>query len=144
MIKKIIDKLFLEKEIKIKESEVVQFRRWKLFSCPWFGIYIHKIYICDNDIHPHNHPWKFTSIVLGGEYQETSKTEKLSDVRKFGSIYTLDTDEYHKIYVTTPSTVLIIRGRVKHDSWGYWSESGYIDWESYRKMYDIKIEKGET
>lgn len=134
---------FLIKEVHTKEG-VLQFRRWRLFACPWFSIYIHKIYICDNDKHPHNHPWKFTSIVLGGEYQETDKNERLSDIRKCGSIYTLDTEEFHRMYITEPSTVLIITGRRKHDSWGYWAENGLIDWETYRKEHDTKDEVGKT
>lgn len=134
---------FLIKEVCTKEG-VLQFRRWRLFSCPWFAIYIHKIYTCDNDKHPHNHPWKFTSIVLGGEYQETDKNEQLSDIRKFGSIYTLDTDKFHRMYITEPSTVLIVTGRRKHDSWGYWTQNGLIDWETYRKEHDTKDEVGKT
>ena len=134
---------FLVKEIRTKEG-VLQFRRWRLFSCPWFGIYIHKIYMCDTDKHPHNHPWKFTSIVLDGEYQETDKNEMLSDVRKFGSIYTLDTEDFHRMYITEPSTVLIIAGRRKHDSWGYWTQRGLIDWQEYRKEHNTKDEMGKT
>ncbi len=133
----------LVKEIRTKEG-VLQFRRWRLFSCPWFGIYIHKIYRTDNDKHPHNHPWKFTSIVLGGEFQETDKYNELLPIRKFGSIYTLDTEDFHRMYISEPSTVLILTGGRKHDSWGYWTEDGFVDWETYRKAHDIKVEEGKT
>ena len=134
---------FLVKEIRTKEG-VLQFRRWRLFSCPWFGIFIHKIYISDNDIHPHNHPWNFLSIVLDGLYEETSKNNKLLPLRKFGSIYTLNTREYHRMYISEPSTVLIITGKRKTDSWGYWTENGFVDWETYRESHDTKIEEGKT
>ena len=134
---------FLIKEIRTKEG-IIQFRRWRLFSCPWFGIFIHKIYISDNDVHPHNHHWNFLSIVLGGLYEETDKNNKLFPLRKFGSIYTLNTKEYHRVYVSEPSTVLIITGKRKSDYWGYWTEMGFVGWETYRKLHDIKDEEGET
>lgn len=128
---------FLVKEIRSKEG-VLHFKRWRLFSCPWFNIYIHRIYKSDEDKDPHNHPWKFTSLVLGGSYQETDKDGNLTTVRKIGSIHTLELEEYHKLTVLKPATTLVLTGGRKPELWGYWTESGFIDWITYRRIKGIK------
>jgi hypothetical protein len=74
LIKKIIKKLFLAKEIISKEG-VLHFRRWRIIECLLFNIYIHKIYVKDNDLH--DHPWNYFSLILSGSYIEKTKDKKL-------------------------------------------------------------------
>jgi hypothetical protein len=143
MIRKLIDKLFLSKEIHL-ENGVIQFKRYRLLSTPWFGIYIHRIYKSDPDPDPHNHPWNFFSLVLYGSYQETDKDGMLMPLRRFGSFYKLNTDDYHKIYHGDPATVLVFAGKRCSDCWGYWTKKGFVDWETYRQIHDGKSEVGKT
>ena len=64
-----IRNIFLNKEIISKEG-VLHFRRWTIFSCYYFSIYIHQIFKADEDLHLHNHPWNYCSIILYGSYVE--------------------------------------------------------------------------
>lgn len=66
----LINKLFLVKEIR-EQDGTLHFRRWRLLSIPWFRIYIHNICLPDYDLHRHDHPWNFVSILLKGHYSES-------------------------------------------------------------------------
>jgi hypothetical protein len=136
MIKSLIRWLFLIKEV-ADENGVIWFRRYRLLSTPWFGVYIHRIYANDPDPHPHNHPWDFFSMVLGGSYQETNKDGLLMPLRRFGSMFMTRIHEYHKIYYGDPATVLVLTGRDIKE-WGYWTQCGFIDRKTYRQLCDGK------
>lgn len=45
-------------------------KRLKIFECPAFGIYIHKIFEADIDRSLHDHPWSFMTFTLSGGYFE--------------------------------------------------------------------------
>lgn len=142
MIRKLIDKLFLSKEVII--GGVPQFRRYTLLKTPWFGIHIHKIYKSDIDDHPHNHPWNFLSVILYGSYQEMDKNNMLGSMRTMGDFYILKTEDYHKIYHGDPATVLVFSGKRTNDNWGYWTRNGFVDWKRYRAIHPTKEERGAT
>lgn len=44
--------------------------RYTIFSCPWFGIFVHCILRSDDDRDLHDHPWNFWSLILRGTYRE--------------------------------------------------------------------------
>lgn len=44
--------------------------RWRLFECPLFRVYLHKICRSDDDRHLHDHPFNFWSLILRGGYAE--------------------------------------------------------------------------
>lgn len=41
-------------------------RRWRIIQTPWFGVFLHRIYLNDNDREVHDHPWNFTTITDDG------------------------------------------------------------------------------
>jgi hypothetical protein len=43
--------------------------RYSLFSCRWFAVKLHKIFLSDDDC-LHCHPWSFISVILWGGYWE--------------------------------------------------------------------------
>ncbi len=57
------------KEIKSKTEEL-HFQRFAIIDCKYFGLYIHKIFKEDKDLHLHSHPWNFISLILKGSYVE--------------------------------------------------------------------------
>lgn len=134
---------FLVKEIRSKTGEL-HFRRYRLFSCSLFSIFIHRIYKSDEDLHPHSHPWNFVSIILGGGYVETLYRE-VEDLVHFRIFYTPEKIvakpfsilrrkfyEYHKIELVSTTTTLVITGRRIDDSWGYLVDGTHIQHEDYR------------
>jgi hypothetical protein len=128
----------LIKEIKSREGEV-HFRRWRLFSTPWFDVNIHGIYKADEDKHLHNHPWKIWTMVLKGGYYE----ELHGGVRRlriFGHMSYNKTSDFHKIRTMykSPTYTLAVMGK-RNNEWGYMVGHRFIDHISYR---DLK-RKGE-
>jgi hypothetical protein len=130
----------LIKEIKSKEGEL-HFRRYSIFSLPFFSIYIHKIYKADEDKHHHNHPWDIFTIVLKGSYEEKLLGEPHKIVHKLttrtpGHFAWRPRNRYHKInqIFSTVTTLAFVFGN--KTPWGYWvgEKNLHIDQVEYRKL----------
>lgn len=129
----------LVKEIVSKEG-VRHFRRWRLFWTPWFAIYLHHIEQSDKDKDPHNHPWNFVSLVLWGGYVETLydyKERQGWDVRILTRMITSlcyrSRKQFHKFKLICPTWTLVFTGK-DYGEWGYNTNSGYVDKDTYRKL----------
>jgi hypothetical protein len=125
----------LIKEIKSKKG-VIHFRRWNILTLPWFSIYIHGIYMHDLDKHCHNHPWNIWTMVLWGSYYERllNKDYVINYRRIFNMSYR-NSEQFHKILKLKSKKVytLAIVGKRKSTDWGYLTESGFVDFKTYRK-----------
>lgn len=123
---------FLVKEIKSKEG-VLHFRRWRIIETPWFAVYIHGIYKADEDKHLHSHPWNYASFILSGSFSE----ETLDGINTLlpGSFVRKKANKFHKIKELHTKKVftLFFTGRKDHP-WGYHTENGFVDHETYRKL----------
>ena len=122
----------LIKEIKSKKG-VVHFKRWRVFSTPWFDVNIHGIYESDKDKHLHNHPWWIFTIVLWGGYREGSGGSYVD--RGFLHPSYSSTDKYHIIETMkrVPTYTLAIMGKPKSD-WGYRVKGKHVQHDVYRKL----------
>lgn len=130
-----LSSILLTKEIRSKDG-VLHFRRYRLFSCKYFSIFIHRIYKSDEDLHPHSHPWNFVSIILGGGYVETLYREGVEKiVAKPFSILFRRYYEYHKIELIATTTSLVFTGSRLDEDWGYLGDNiTHIQHEDYRKL----------
>jgi len=139
MIKKLFNKLFLTKEIRSQEGEL-HFLRYRLFSCPWLRLYIHKICKSDEDIHLHSHPWNFYSFILKGgyrqEYWEHAKENRTSFIRfKRFDLIQMNRNDFHKITLDQSPTWTFVIAYGKRDTWGYLTSSlGLVDHKFYREL----------
>lgn len=125
-------------------------KRLRIIQTPWFGIYIHWIYLPDDDRHPHDHPWNFTSVILKGGYIEQVVTDGgfdhlplrtnrgtirwLQEWRRF-SYHKMPMWKAHQIkeLLRVPTVSLILVGpRVR--SWGFWTETGFVPWREYDRL----------
>ena len=61
---------FFRKRIISNAERVPYLVRYTIFSCQWFGIFIHKILRSDDDRDLHDHPWNFWTLILKGGYAE--------------------------------------------------------------------------
>ena len=134
---KFLRKWFLVKEI-VSQSGVVYFRRWRLFFCPYFALYIHQILCSDQDSYPHSHPWKFVSLILSGGYWEElwkhTKDQNCVMERRFwistkkaywpGNILYRNRESFHHITLLKPTTTLVLT-LGKHKEWGYLIDGKY-------------------
>ena len=129
--------LFLIREIKSRKGQL-HFQRWRLIQTPWFAIYIHRIFMHDEDKHFHDHPWSFVNCILSGGYCEVT----LCPDRCLKSVaypyckriaYHKSTD-YHKIshLYEMPTTTLVFVGP-RNREWGYNVGGEWIHNEEYRK-----------
>lgn len=135
------------KVIKSKDGEL-HFTRYAIIETKWFAVYIHRIYLADEDKHLHNHPWAWTwAKVLKGFYtEEQVKTITFKD----GSLYAYTEPElcgrsdalspskmtpgiYHKIkeILRGPVVSLFVTGR-RLDGWGYLVEGKHVGFKEYR------------
>jgi len=115
--------------------------RLRLIQTPLFAIYLHDIYHDDTDRDPHNHPWTFLSIVIGGDgyiervypdptkpWTSITKTHKKFSIHKMGRV------SAHRItYAADGLKTLIITGP-RRASWGFFVDGKYIDWKDYERL----------
>lgn len=110
--------------------------RWELFRCRWFAIYLHKFVADDGCLDYHDHPKRFVSIGLSGEYLEhvlhpdgleTSEAYVAPWIRTFNGTHA------HRITGPTaerPCWTLAFVGRASRD-WGFWHQGEWILWTRY-------------
>ncbi len=140
MIRKIFNKLFLTKKIRSQEGEL-HFLRYRLFSCPWLRLYIHKICKSDEDAHLHTHPWNFFSFILKGGYRQEVLQHPKETIRygyqRFGQfdLVQMGRHEGHRITLDYDPTWTFVIAYGKRDTWGYLTESlGLVDHKFYREL----------
>lgn len=120
------------KEI-VSKSGALHFRRWNIISTPWFNIYLHGIYKRDEELHLHNHPWTFISIVLKGWYSEKLEGGHLN-VRYPGNFVKRKPDDFHKIdSIHSKSVYTLNFVWNKQNTWGYKVNGKFVDHETYRQ-----------
>lgn len=133
--------LFLVKEIKSKAGEL-HFRRWRLLSTSKRSIFIHKIYMSDDEPHPHTHPWDFTSLILSGGYVEYSfengdLTKPQQRICTTGDIIRHKAEDAHRIQIIRPTTTLVFTGEYRRPDWGFQTDKGFVHHEEYFRQKDI-------
>lgn len=112
-------------------------QRWRLIQTPLFGIYVHFIYREDLDPVPHDHPWRFWSLVLRGGYDE----EYHPDARQIGhsrqqsharwSRHGFPLGAAHRITAVQPQTVTLVFVGRKLRTWGFYDwrrGNAFVDW----------------
>lgn len=111
--------------------------RLRLFSCPWFGIYLHHIHRPDADPDPHDHPWWFASFILSGSYLEDFWPDKkehgywYTRVRSRFSFVPFSRKQCHSVTeINGLVWTLVITGPRK-SGWGFWTKDGYVSWRNY-------------
>ncbi len=130
--------------LRIKDGldEPIYLIRYSLFTCPWFAIKLHRIFISDDDCY-HDHPWSFISIILWGGYVEhrpdfTDLHKKYASVniptkkRLYGpgSILWRPVPSIHKLEIFQTATTLVITFK-KVRIWGFYTKLGWVRWERF-------------
>lgn len=119
------------------EPDRVYLRRLRLVQTPWFGVYVHWIYLPDRDRDPHDHPWPFASWVLRGGYTESitatrgGGTARASHKRHRWSWHRIPTRVAHSIDSLEPGTVTLVLVGRRCREWGFWTPTGWAHWQTY-------------
>lgn len=105
--------------------------RLRILQTPWFGIYIHWIYLPDTDRYLHDHPWNFFSMILSGGYSEQIESGKVIQRRRFSFAFR-KAERFHRIVKLNriPTKTLCIVGRRRRD-WGFDTDRGWERWDEY-------------
>ena len=119
-------------------------RRWRILQTPWFAIYLHKIATPDKDRDLHDHPWPFVSLVLRGGYDEVlcehPENDAINGYRPIGRIvrrgwlslgFRRATDAHRIVRLHRDPTWTLVLTGPRRRSWGFYTESGYVDWKVY-------------
>lgn len=115
---------------------ITYLKRLRIVQTPMFGFYIHWINLPDEDRDPHDHPWKFISIVLRGGYKEsvyTTRKQIYYNEHKRFSVHKMGTEKAHQITKLQPRTVTLIFTGKRSREWGFWTEQGWVPWREYNK-----------
>jgi hypothetical protein len=117
--------------------------RWVLFRFLGWAVYVHKFVADDGCLDAHDHPKRFVSIGLRGEYVEERRHPDGSStfeifrapwVRSFRGTHA------HRIIGPTaerPCWTLVIVGRGARD-WGFWTPAGWVKWTKYLRGNDVR------
>ena len=111
--------------------------RLRLFSCPWFGVYLHHIHRPDADPDPHDHPWWFASIILSGSYEEDVWPNKRyrrnwhTRFRGRFSIRKVSRNESHTIRSIDGLVWTLVITGPRRGSWGFYTPDGFVSWRNY-------------
>lgn len=111
--------------------------RWRLVQTPLFGIYVHFIYREDLDPVPHDHPWRFWSLVLRGGYAEVyhddARVIEHAQQREHraGTVHSFSLRAAHRITAVQPGTVTLVLVGRKLRTWGFYDHrrgNAFVDW----------------
>jgi hypothetical protein len=119
------------------EPEKIYLKRLRIVQTPWFGVYLHWIYLPDRDRDPHDHPWTFASIVLRGGYGEEVIVPESPDprtrmvVHRAPSVHIMRMWQAHRIRVLKPNTMTLVFTGPRKRVWGFWANKDFVPWDAY-------------
>ena len=122
------------------DPTVIYLRRLRIIQTPWFGVYLHWIYLPDRDRDPHDHPWPFTSVILRGGYTEEVmepwsanpyKWHPTAKTHKTFSAHVMHMWQVHRIRSLQPNTITLIFVGPRRRTWGFWTPEGFVPWTEY-------------
>lgn len=114
-------------------------------------LYLHKFYRGDEDLHLHDHPWPFVSLILTRGYWEETlwrpgdgyvkgsyptwgadnewRTKKF--YRRFSLLRRPATWKHRVILKDSKPVWTIVKTGVKERSWGFWIKNNLCPWRNY-------------
>lgn len=105
-------------------------RRWTLLATKRFSVYLHHFLDDDWSRDMHDHPKRFVSIGLAGQYvEETPAGER---TYRAPWIRTFPAEHIHRIRLIDgrPAWTLVIVLRVVR-KWGFWHGGQWVPWRQY-------------
>lgn len=160
IIERILCKLIPYLDIGDDATGEVYLRRWFIYprhpknDKGSHRLYLHKFYRGDQDIDLHDHPWKFTSLILKGGYWEHRVAPRFAaSVAQFGYEAAAQTHAdqtirtwygpfsylkrgarwTHRVELPAGKTAwtLVLTG-IKERSWGFHTKGGWCPWRNYK------------
>lgn len=129
-------------------------RYWLLRPRWWLpiSIRIHHILRSDDDLHLHDHPWPWASLILRGSYIEVEPTRArfvkkklpLAHYRPTGSFRVRRARAQHRLIVRRGATVwsLFIMGP-RIQKWGFYTPLGKVPFDQYLPAEEVAHQRRE-
>jgi hypothetical protein len=117
-------------EINGRERCPTYLYRWTLFKTLCGSLYIHHFVGDDWSLDLHDHPKRFVSIGLWGQYRETTPSE--SRIYRAPWIRTFPATHIHRLSMVdgkTCWTLVAVLRPVR--AWGFWHNGKFIGWREY-------------
>lgn len=125
-----IDRAFKLEEINGAERCPTYLYRWTLLKFRRRGIYLHHFVGDDWSLDLHDHPKRFISIGLRGQYRETTPAGER--IYRAPWIRTFPAEHIHRLSMIDGGdcwTLVIILKPVRE--WGFWHLGQFIHWKAY-------------
>lgn len=130
MIRKLVNRIFKLEEINGKNRCPTYLYRWTLIRLPWFSVYVHHFVGDDWSRDMHDHPKRFISIGMKGQYIEETPTR----IRIYRAPWarTFPARHIHRLRMIDGGdcwTLVIVLRPVRE--WGFWHFGKFIPWREY-------------
>jgi hypothetical protein len=125
-----LNRFFILEEINGGERCPTYLYKWILVSTRWAKIYLHKFVADDWSLDLHDHPKRFITIGLRGQYREFTASE--SKVYRAPWIRSFPAEHAHRLTKIDDKpcwTLAIVLKATR--PWGFWHESKWIHWREY-------------
>jgi len=130
MLMRLLSRLFSYEEINGGNRCPTYLHRWTLFRAFGCGVYLHRFVADDWSLDLHDHPKRFVSIGLAGEY--TEHTPKRTRIFRAPWLRTFPASHAHRITlrpgVECWTLVIVLRAA---RPWGFWHAGTWIHWREY-------------
>ncbi len=119
--------------------------RLHVLKTPFFAVCVHWILKPDPEPWLHDHPVTFLSIILRGGYSEKRQWmwfEPVVRTHRWFNWIRADKRDKHTIVDVKPNTLTLCLMGPKTRTWGFHTEAGWIDWQTYYAAQ--RAEKAKT
>lgn len=125
-----------------RDEKRTYLRRLRIVQTPWFALYLHFIFLPDEDRDPHDHPFVFWSWILRGGYTERlfgvdPGKHRNIDYRyktwRRWSLHKMPQTQAHMIDQLSPDTVTLVLCGAKTRDWGFYVDTGFVPWQRYNR-----------
>lgn len=118
--------------------------RWTLLKCgSLFSVYLHKFVGDDWSLDLHDHPKRFISIGLAGNYNEWTPDSNFCLEWRAPWVRTFPATHIHRLTGPTPDRpcwTLVIVGKAVRP-WGFWPKGIWTPWRQYVNSKDAAARK---
>jgi hypothetical protein len=124
-----------------KDEQRTYLRRLRIVQTPWGAIYLHWIYLPDDDRDPHDHPCNFWSFVVRGGYREVlypyvrvarDFSQRFNDWRRW-SLHKMPIEQAHRITHLEPGTITLVFFGRRQREWGFYTADGFVPFTEYAR-----------
>lgn len=150
LLVRLLDWLLPHKNI-VNCARQLYLRRWYLFRCRWFAIFLHNFVRSDEDRALRDHPWPFLVIPIWRGYREHNdrpcgcwicsnypiRLPNVSRVLPFLGTRFRRATYRHRVELLTddggnelPAWSLFVRFK-EYRMWGFWMPEGFIAWNVF-------------